>query len=78
MNFQHAIKKLNEAHERAVAAMKSDYPVGSVITYRIGLRIQVVAEVIEFGYGLRLKVRGDNSGKEYWLDPRRITSVSPP
>lgn len=75
LNFDQAILKLNEANANAVKAMQHDYPVEAIITYRIGAGLHVVATVIEHGYGLRLKVRGQNSGNEYWLDPRRISSV---
>jgi len=75
ITFEQAVTHMEEIHALAHQVMKRDYPVDAIITYKIGTALHVVATVIDHGIGLRLKVRGQNSGKEYWVDARRVTSV---
>lgn len=75
ISFEKALARLHEASDKAHAAMAKDYPIHAVITYKLGAGLQIVATVIGHGIGLRVKVRGNNSGKEYWIDARRISSV---
>lgn len=75
ITFEDAITNLEQAHATAHQAMQRDYPLEAIITYKVGMDLHVVATVIDHGIGLRVKVRGQNSGKEYWIDARRVTSV---
>jgi len=74
MTLAKTLKNLTKAHDAAVRAMKRHYPVGQRLIYGTGIHGRVAAEVTDHGYGLRLKVRGVLSGKEYWLDAHRILS----
>lgn len=74
LTFHQAIEQRSIATTMARDAMIRDYPVGSLITYRMGSRL-IVAEVVEHhDWSLGLNVRGVNSNKTYRLDPHRITS----
>lgn len=75
LSFEDAVHALEQAHADAHKAMERDYPLEAILTYKIGTALHVVATVIDHGIGLRLKVRGQQSGKEYWIDARRVTSV---
>lgn len=68
--FKADLARISKATEKAIKSMQECYAVGVVFCYRHG-RNWVWATVIEHGFGLSIKVRGHNSGKEYWIDPYR-------
>lgn len=75
LSFDDAVLALNAAAAEAHKAMQRDYPMDAIITYKLGTNLHPVATIIDHGIGLRVKVRGQDSGKEYWIDARRVTSV---
>jgi hypothetical protein len=60
------LDKIDAEHDKAVAAMKDAFPIGTEVNWTHGHH-QRFAEVVEHNpHNLRLKVRGA-TGKEYWL-----------
>jgi hypothetical protein len=65
-----AYEELRQAERMAHFAIEQDYPVGTTILYKTGMR-RVPATVLLHGFGLRLKVRGRH-GHEYWINAIRL------
>jgi len=66
-----AFDKLASADGRVDAILQRDYPPGTRLRYEFPHGVIRSGVVVDIGHGHRVRVLS-NTGKEYWIDARRI------
>lgn len=66
-----AYARVHKAERERDMLIRRTYQAGDIVTYRFG-DSHVLAEVLDHSQD-RLRVRGLNSGKEYWIGAYRLS-----